>query len=117
MTQVRVTSELWVSALIKRVFSDGGFAAVRRRGAREAGAVFVLCRTRLGELDLYVPAPQTSYEEARPDERQFVRTLEKVEEAAVEERLAREMQFDPDMWVVEIEAPQEAVHYLPLASE
>jgi len=35
----------------------------------------------------------------------------------VEERLAREMQFDPDMWVVEIEAPQEAVHYLPLASE
>lgn len=114
---MRVTSELWVSALIKQVFSDGGFAAVRCRGAREAGAVFILCRTRLGQLDLYAPAPQTSYEKARPNERQFVRTLEKVEDTAVEERLTREMRFDPDMWVVEIEAPREAAHYLPLARE
>ena len=38
---MRVTSEFFVSALIRRVFSSGGFAAVERRGATEAGAVFL----------------------------------------------------------------------------
>ncbi|MEP2580565.1 MAG: DUF1491 family protein, partial [Roseibium sp.] len=38
---MRVTSEFFVSALVRRVFGEGGFAAVSRRGAPEAGAVFV----------------------------------------------------------------------------
>ncbi|MET0943059.1 MAG: DUF1491 family protein, partial [Mesorhizobium sp.] len=44
---MRVTSELWVSALTRRVFSGGGFAAILKRGAAEAGAVFILSRNRL----------------------------------------------------------------------
>lgn len=114
---MRVTSDLWVSALVKRIFSDGGFAAVRRRGAKEAGAIFVIRRTRLGELELFAPASQTSYDEARPSDRQFVRLSATGDEEAVEKRLEREIRFDPDVWIVEIETAAEVDSYLALASD
>ncbi len=100
---MRVTTDFWVAALLRRVFSDGGFGAVVRRGAAEAGAVFVLTRDRLGDVSLYGPAPQTSYDTARPDDRQFALVGEQMAQDAVDKLLAREMRFDPDFWVVEVE--------------
>ena len=101
---MRVTTDLWVSALLRRVFGAGGFAAVVKRGATEAGAVFVLARGRLGDTVLFGPAPQTSYDSAKPDER-FFSPLGACEDAdALEARIEREKRFDPDIWVVEIEA-------------
>ncbi len=101
---MRVTADLWVSALLRRVFSAGGFAAVVKRGAAEAGAVFVLSRGRLGETTLFGPAPQTSYDSARPDERYFTVIGAGEDTDIIEARLEREKRFDPDVWVVEIEA-------------
>ncbi len=100
---MRVTTDLWVSALVRRVFSAGGFAAVVKRGATEAGAVFVLSRGRLGEVALYGPAPQTSYDSAKPDERFFTLLDTSDDSSAFDARLEREKKFDPDIWVVEIE--------------
>jgi len=114
---MRLTSEFWVSALVKRIFSDGGFAAIRRRGAREAGAIFILRRTRFGEFELYGPAPQTSYDAAKPSDRQFAHVLATTQEEDVDKLLAREMRFDPDVWVVEVETGREISDYLALASE
>ncbi len=100
---MRVTTDLWVSALVRRVFGAGGFAAVVKRGAAEAGAVFVLSRGRMGEGALYGPAPQTSYDSAKPDER-FFTLLDAGDDGSVfDARLEREKKFDPDIWVVEIE--------------
>lgn len=101
---MRVTADLWVSALLRRVFSAGGFAAVVKRGATEAGAVFVLVRDRFGETSLFAPAPQTSYDSAKPDERLFTPVASGEDMTAIEQRLEREKRFDPDIWVVEIEA-------------
>jgi hypothetical protein len=101
---MRVTTDLWVSALMRRVFGGGGFAAVVKRGATEAGAVFVLARGRLGEVALFGPAPQTSYDSAKPDDRFFSPLAADGDAAALEARLEREKKFDPDIWVVEIEA-------------
>jgi hypothetical protein len=101
---MRVTTDLWVSALLRRVFGAGGFAAVVKRGATEAGAVFVLARGRLGDVSLFGPAPQTSYDSAKPDDR-FLTLLGAGDDAAMlDARLEREKKFDPDIWVVEIEA-------------
>ncbi len=101
---MRLTTDFWVSALLRRVFADGGFGAILSRGATEAGAVFILCRDRLGNVDLYGPAPQTSYDSAKPDERQFI-LIESGEGAElVDKRLERERRFDPDIWVVEVES-------------
>jgi len=108
---MRVTTDFWVSALVKRVFGDSGFAAVAKRGSSEAGAVFVIVRDRLGGAQLFGPAPQTSYDTARPDERHFTR-YDLDDEAALDARLDKEKRFDPDIWVVEIEPGRTAVEDL-----
>jgi len=88
---------------------------VRRRGAEEAGAVFVKVALLDGKAMLYIPAPQTVYDDSRPIERFFMPTSpEPVPEASVEERLAREIRFDPDAWIVETE-DRTGRHFLDLA--
>jgi len=101
---MRVTSDLWVSVLLRRVQSAGGFAAILRRGATEAGAIFVVRRSRLGEMTLYGPAPQIAYEEdGKPQDRRFSEVLGAADEESVKARLDKEIRFDPDLWIVEIE--------------
>ena len=86
---MRVTSDLWVAALLRRIFSEGGFGAVLRRGGDSAGAIFIVMRDRMGEAVLYGPAPQTGYDDARPDDRLFVELLRTTEETRIDERKAR----------------------------
>ncbi len=38
---MRLRSDIYVSALLRRVFAKGDFAAVERKGAEEAGAIFI----------------------------------------------------------------------------
>ena len=102
---MRVTSDLWVSALLRRVQSSGGFGAVLRRGAAEAGAIFIVSRSRQGGMTLYGPAPQIVYEEdGKPRDRRFSEMLGTADEEAVKARLDKETRFDPDLWIIEIEA-------------
>lgn len=108
---MRVTSDLFVSALLRRVFSTGGYGAVVRRGAHDAGAIFVTSRTRTGETILYGPAAQASYGGERPDDRMFSELMHG-EETDIGARLEKEQRFDPDVWVVEIEAGGEALDAL-----
>jgi hypothetical protein len=102
---MRLKSALWVAAYIRRCNIEGLFAAVRRRGAEEAGAIFVKVARLDGTADLFGPAPQSAFESARPAERLFspVMPAQPAPEAQVEERLVRELRFDPDLWIVEIE--------------
>lgn len=74
-----------------------------KRGAAEAGAAFVMTRERLGDVSLFGPAPQTSYDTGKPDERIFSPSVESGDAGAVEKYLEREQRFDPDIWVIEIE--------------
>ena len=100
---MRLTSDFWVSALTRRVFDRGGFAAVLRRGATEAGAIFLIVRERTGTVTLFGPAPQTSYDDTKPQERVFTQVLSTDDEGLVADRIARESRFDPDLWLVELE--------------
>jgi hypothetical protein len=102
---MRLRSSIWVSAYLRRCQVEGAFAALRRRGAEEAGAVFVKVTRLDGTADLYGPAPQTAFDEARPSERAFV-ALSKQQPAAeadIEAMLSRQLKFDPDLWIVEVE--------------
>ena len=101
---MRLKSAIWVAAYLRRCQGEGIFGAVRRRGAEEAGAVFVKVALLDGNAMLYAPAPQTAYDESRPTERVFAPTSkEPVPEPSVEDRLAKEIRFDPDVWIVETE--------------
>src|SRR5665213_2265499 len=87
---MRLKSGIWVAAYLRRCNVEGVFAAVRRRGAEEAGAVFIKISRLDGTATLYGPAAQSTFDQAQPD-------------ADVEARLAREIRFDPDVWIVEVE--------------
>lgn len=100
---MRLTSDFWVSALIRKVQGEGGFAYLARRGSKEAGAIFIKISSRFGTSDLYSPAPQTSYEENTDGERMFLRILHEVDDLKVSERMERETRFDPDLWLIELE--------------
>jgi len=112
---MRLKSSIWAAAYLRRCQSEGVFGAVARRGAEEAGAVFVKVALLDGQAMLYVPAPQTVYDDSRPIERLFTPiSKQPVPEAAIEERLAKEVRFDPDVWIVETE-DRAGRHFLDLA--
>src|SRR6201990_3303882 len=101
---MRLKSNIWVAAFLRRCQTEGMFGAVRRRGAEEAGAVFVKIATLDGNAMLYVPAPQTVYDDSRPIDRFFVPIAkEALSEQAIDERITKELRFDPDAWIVETE--------------
>jgi len=103
---MRLKSGIWVSAYLRRCNVEGVFAAVRRRGAEEAGAIFIKVSRLDGTASLYGPAPQSAFDDARPADRFFTAVLGRetpVAEADVEARLQREIRFDPDIWIVEVE--------------
>ena len=88
---MRLKSAIWVAAYIRRCHLEGAFAAVRRRGAEEAGAIFVKLNRLDGTAELFGPAPQTAFDDARPADRLFSACIagQPVPEAKIEERLTR----------------------------
>jgi hypothetical protein len=102
---MRLKSGIWVSAYLRRRHIDGTFAVVRRRGAEEAGAIFIKIARLDGTVELYGPAPQTAFEDSRPADRAFSPCFKQqpVPEAEAEAYLAREIRFDSDIWIVEVE--------------
>ncbi len=102
---MRLKSGIWVSAYLRRCQTEGAFAAVRRRGAEEAGAIFVKLNRLDGTADLYGPAPQATFEDSHPADRAFIACLrtQPAPEAEVEAYLERQIRFDPDVWILEVE--------------
>ena len=114
---MRLKSAIWVAAYLRRCQTAGVFGAVRRRGAEEAGAVFVKVALLDGKAMLYAPAPQTVYDDSRPVERLFVPVSKEPQpEPSVEERLQKEVRFDPDAWIVETE-DRAGRHFLDLSRD
>jgi hypothetical protein len=99
---MRLKTDIFVSALVRRVFGMGGFAAVEHKGAEAAGAIFIRQRFRDGLENLYGPAPQSFFAEDEGS-RKFEVRAERAEPDQIGEVLARERRFDPDLWLVELE--------------
>jgi hypothetical protein len=112
---MRLKSDIFVSALVRRAFSAGDYAAVLHKGAPEAGAIFVRQRRRDGSETLYGPAPQSFFEDAQAQGRLFERRLEGGDPAAIEALLERELRFDPDCWIIELEV-EEIGELIPVSS-
>lgn len=101
----RVTSEVFVGALLRTARAGGAFGYVARRGNAQAGAVvIVLADHASGSYDVYQNAPPGPDTPDLADEgRRFIlsRTLESDE--ALRQFTESEARFDPDFWLVEIE--------------
>ncbi|MBS9478811.1 DUF1491 family protein [Ancylobacter radicis] len=114
---MRLKSAIWVSALIRRANGAGAFAAVRRRGSEEAGAIFVKACRLDGTAALYGPAMPSLSGDSEPGERLFAEIVPAGSlEVDCEERMRREIRFDPDLWFVEIE-DRDGRHFLDIVSQ
>lgn len=94
-------SDIWVSAFIRRHNNLGNMCVVSRRGDPIAGQVFIEVDHLDGTLSLFTPAPMAS----RKDDASLVfqRRFSRVEPSKVRERIAREADFDPDLWVLSVD--------------
>jgi hypothetical protein len=96
----RVKAGIWVSMALRMGNADGRFGAVLRKGDADAGGVLVVLRHQdqvsvlsqmrgtdgdLAWLRATGPAP--------------------VDQETADAYVARQVRFDPDLWVLEFEAP------------
>jgi hypothetical protein len=102
---MRLKSGVWVSAYVRRCNVEGVFAAVRRRGADDAGAIFIKVNRLDDTADVYGPAPQTAFGDDAPLDRAFSPAMKTMpaSDAEAEAYLARQIRFDPDLWIIETE--------------
>jgi hypothetical protein len=100
---MRIKSEIWVRAYLRRCQTEGIPVVIVRRGDDAAGAIFV-CVDRLdGTVSLYGPAPAGLA--GSETERQWIDCFAAgpVSRADAEAYLARQRAFDLDLWIIEIE--------------
>ncbi len=100
---MRIRSEIWVRAYLRRCQAQGVPVVIARRGDEAAGAIFI-CIDRLdGTVFLYGPAPAGLI--GSETERRWMNCFgnRAVGLVEVEEYLAKQRKFDPDLWIVEVE--------------
>lgn len=99
---MRLKSEIWVSAFLRRWQTQGLYGAVVRKGAAEAGAVYVIVNHLDGTLHLFGPAPGSSIDE-QGERRWHDELAGPANQETVDRTLARRAAADPDIWIVEVE--------------
>jgi hypothetical protein len=100
MSEPRVKAGLWVQSALRLGNADGRYGAVLRRGDADAGGILVVLRSRDGLSVL-------SQVRAGDGAAAWMRATGPgaVEQAAVDAYVARQLRFDPDLWILEFEAP------------
>ena len=99
MDEPRIKAGLWVRAALRLADAGGRPGAVLRRGDADAGGVLVVLRGRegLSVLSQVRAGAEMSWLRATgPDP---------VDQATADAYVARQVGRDPDLWVVELEAP------------
>ncbi|KKB09024.1 hypothetical protein VE26_03030 [Devosia chinhatensis] len=89
-------------AFVRRHNDLGQMCVVARRGDPIAGQVFIEIDHLDGTRSLLVPAPSVS----RNDDGAglvFQHRFRRVEPGIVRDRIAREIDFDPDLWVLSLD--------------
>jgi hypothetical protein len=95
---MRLSSDLWVYALIRRVELAGSFATIVRKGDARGGAVLVKTLNRkTGAARLWTEAVGPKGESV------WMRPVEREDEAGIDAYIDRAARIDPDIWVVEVE--------------
>ena len=96
-----LSSDLWVSALIRRAQIEGAYATVVKTGDARAGSVIVKAYdTSTRTARLFTEAFGTD------GDRLWIQPVTSESESELDAYIARQRGYDPDLWVVEIEDKQ-----------
>jgi hypothetical protein len=100
---MRLRAEFWVKGYIRRCAGEGVAAVVVRHGDDDAGAIFIKVNRLDGTCLLFAPAPAGLA--GSESDRRWVAALavDGAPESKADEFLVREADFDPDLWLVELE--------------
>jgi len=97
----RIKSEIYVQALVRRVYAAHAAAYVARRGDSDAGGMLI----RINRLD-GCSGILTMFTDMEGNRGWRVSLAPETADADVDAFLAREIARDPDIWIVEIEDTQ-----------
>ena len=101
-----LSTDIWVSALIRRAELSGAFGMIIRKGDARAGAVLVKALNRpQGTAKLYAEATRLD------GERVWMQPVPSDQEPELDRYIERAARVDPDVWVVEID-DREGRHFL-----
>jgi hypothetical protein len=100
MAEARVKSGIWVSMALRMGNASGRYGVVLRKGDPDAGGILVVLR----HGDSLVVLSQARTQAGDPA---WMRATgpEPVMQDAADAYIARQLRFDPDLWVLEFEAP------------
>ena len=95
----RLTTDIVVGAALRQAAGFGIFAAILRKGDARAGAIFVELEKSVNEFCLL--ARQLNYD----DEYEWVCITGEgwVSHADIQDRLSREIEYDPDCWIISVQ--------------
>ncbi len=107
---MNISSDFWVGALVRRVEQGGAFAFIAHKGHAQFGSVIVKV-LNLRTRNAYALREAQSGTGESGAETVWMRPLETVDEPDIDAYIARQLRYDPDLWVVEIE-DVEGRHFL-----
>lgn len=98
----RLRTKLWVQAQVRLCDLAGVAVMVPRKGDPDAGSIILKLDRLNGEIDLY------SQTRTRDGEPAWLRAGGdgRISEEEAGDYIRRQIDFDPDLWVVEIEDPE-----------
>lgn len=98
----RLRADIWCAAFTRRHNDLGNLCVIARRGDASAGQIWVEVDHLDGTVSLFTPAPASLMGQDR-DGRVFEKRFDAVSPDQVLVRIAREVEFDPDLWVISLE--------------
>ena len=96
----RLTSDFWVAAYLARLDAQGIYAHISQKGDPTAGAVAVKVATMDGHASVFTRSYDDDFN------RIWTAHADRVPEPDADASLAKQRDFDRDLWVIEIEDPK-----------
>jgi hypothetical protein len=95
----RLTASFWVSAYLRRLSLADIPAFIVHKGDQTAGAILVKSNPLDGSSSLF-------HRVLGPDGLRVWEVLARGEQAEIDATVTRQLNFDPDLWVIEVEDRQ-----------
>ncbi len=99
MIEPRLSAEMIVQSLLRKVNQEGGFGAVLRKGDRISGAILIICLEKGKDPRLLEKMPSLD----GPSTWQVIWPQDIEKQQNLEEYLQRRSGFDPDLWLIELD--------------
>ena len=100
---IRLTSAIWFGIFMRRESERGAFVTVSKKGAQQAGALYIVHDHLDGTCSLYAPAPQALIKPSETDDRRFEKIFDREPRELMGEYLEKQRRFDSDLWIIETE--------------